>query len=489
MASIKSFVDLNSSCFTPGVNVRQSALGGYGIFAAQGFSEGDIVLRVPSQKVLDIHAFLQMRTHLINHNSLTVAAQVFRAVLRLDIDISETIIIWCHLCALVILRNDDDVDLSCVQWLVSYLDILLTTEVVDVDDDVSESSDALVKELISTKADIRKLYEQLVELYSPASQKITFAEAFQLFQAVKSRVLEIPCEIESAEDIGTKACDNNLISKESDGNNEDFETNVSLVPMLDFANHDFHNNAVFDVDRKTKEVILRLTRSIASEEEITICYSPLTEDMSRRFMNLFFTSYGFLPKRGFFSWQLENFSEVLKSQEHLEQKDYLKIAQWLRVPLEVTFHVGKGGEVTIDLGDSTLPLLFIPGLEYNPNWPAYKDSIYSELQNKAEGTAAEFVEYLKEQEATGEPIFGLEKAYGVQFNGEPVDVDQIMDQTGSLSDEVIDVLELITMKVLVESLEATLEKKVPKPQSGMLQQYFQAKNHILTCFLKDPRTK
>lgn len=488
MTSIDKFLDQNSSFFAPGVLVKKSALGGYGIFATTDFDDGEIVLRVPPEKVMDIHALLRMRTRLINQNSLPVPAQVFQAVLRLDIDISETIIIWCHLCALVILKNDPEVDLSCAQWIMSYLDILLSTEIVDVDDDMSESSDALVMELINTKADTRKLYDQLIEIHAPAADKITFAEAFQLFQAVKSRVLEIPCEIDRSGEMETNASDDNLIGKNSVGNSDDFDTNVSLVPILDFANHYFNNNAVFDVDRKTKEVILRVTRFIATDEEITICYSPLTDDMSRRFMNLFFTSYGFLPKRGFLSWRLENFCEVVNSQNLLEHKDYLRIAQWLRISLDITFHVGKGGRVTIDLSDSTLPLLFIPGIEYNENWPSHKDKIYSELHDKAGGTADEFVLYLKEQEATGEPIFGLQKAYGVQFNGEPIEIDSIMEQTGSLSEEVIDVLELVTMKVLVECLEATLAKKVPETKSRMLQQYYHAKNQILMSFLKDPHT-
>lgn len=70
---------------------------------------------------------------------------------------------------------------------------------------------------------------------------------------------------------------------------------------LDFANHSFDYNAAFDVDRKSKDFNPRLVTPVDKDEEITICYCSLTDDMSPRFMNLFFATYGFLPMRGFYS--------------------------------------------------------------------------------------------------------------------------------------------------------------------------------------------
>lgn len=490
--SIPLFVQHNDTCLSPGVLVKESPLGGYGLFSSTDITKDQVVLTIPPEKVIDIHNLLQLRKTLVDNDALGIADQVLRSVLRLNFEVSETLIIWCHFCAIIILRNNPDVDLGHVKWLISYLDVLLSTDTLDVDEELADLTDALLQEIIETKSGVRGLYEQLVSIYPPAAEFLKLQEAFHLLQAVKSRVLEIPCEIESNETENDKqSVKNNKgvdVECNPEGNEDDFVTNVSLVPMLDFANHSFDNNAVFDVDRSTKKIILRLVKSVKANEEITICYSPISEDMSPRYMNLFFTTYGFIPERGSFLWQLENFGESLNEKNgSKESADYKKIAQWLRVPFEIAFNVSKSGTVTANLSDSLLPLLLIPGLKYNPDWRSYKTEIYEELCNKAEGTAEDFVEWLSEQEGNGDLIYGTSVAYGVLFEGQPVQLDNIVGQTGFLSEEAIDVLELAAMEAIVTSIQRTIEKYTPQADSKMLQHYFEAKTSILNRYIQNLR--
>lgn len=41
-------------------------------------------------------------------------------------------------------------------------------------------------------------------------------------------------------------------------------------------------------------------------------------------------------------------------------KDFDKVAQWLRIPLEIIFEIASDGSTRVDQSESLLPLLFIP---------------------------------------------------------------------------------------------------------------------------------
>lgn len=96
----------------------------------------------------------------------------------------------------------------------------------------------------------------------------------QIYAAISSRCLEIPQEVDS--------------------NTDDFLVNSTLVPVIDFANHDNKlQNAHFDVDRKTNDVLLLLdVEKCASKNEpleVFISYSPVEDLFS------FIFTYGFAP--------------------------------------------------------------------------------------------------------------------------------------------------------------------------------------------------
>lgn len=94
-----------------------------------------------------------------------------------------------------------------------------------------------------------------------------------IYASVVSRILEIP---------------------EAVGNNsEDFYVTPTLVPMLDFVNHDNdRKNAYFDIDRDTQDVLLLLELSKIDKKkqaEVFISYSAVEELVH------FEQIYGFLP--------------------------------------------------------------------------------------------------------------------------------------------------------------------------------------------------
>lgn len=100
---------------------------------------------------------------------------------------------------------------------------------------------------------------------------ITWEVFYQYSQAIRSRILEIPrmVGVEDGEEVYT--------------------TDVSLVPILDFANHATlgTNNLYFDIDLETKNIVLNLSQPLNGKFEITISYDP--DDTTDQFL---FT-YGF----------------------------------------------------------------------------------------------------------------------------------------------------------------------------------------------------
>ncbi|GME66739.1 unnamed protein product [Ambrosiozyma monospora] len=117
-------------------------------------------------------------------------------------------------------------------------------------------------------------------------------ELLQIVSAVRSRTLEIPRAAGKSEEEDKKD-ENNV----DDNDNEDsFFTDISLVPVIDFVNHDNARlNAYFDVDKQTQDILLKLDSdtllNVGNNEivEVFISYSKI-EDVNR-----FFFNYGFIP--------------------------------------------------------------------------------------------------------------------------------------------------------------------------------------------------
>ncbi|KAF5212210.1 cytochrome c lysine N-methyltransferase [Clavispora lusitaniae] len=221
----------------PDFEVSSSQYGGLGIFAMKDREEDAVILRIPHKCTFDMDNLLALSKN-IGSEASELTGPVFRAVLSCgDLD-TETSILRNYLWGFTIVQSicvKLGKQLQTLEEIKPYLQILQTTPVLNVDDS-HDAQDQLVQALVLEKRRVRKTYEEICERIS--GFEFPFELAFQLHQAVKSRVLEIPHAID-------------------DG--EDFETNVTLVPVLDFANHQKNNNAVFDVDRSSGDVLLRLS--------------------------------------------------------------------------------------------------------------------------------------------------------------------------------------------------------------------------------------
>lgn len=114
--------------------------------------------------------------------------------------------------------------------------------------------------------------------------------------------------------------------------------------------------------------------------------------------------------------------------------------------------------------------------------------IYSELSLEAEGTAEDIVAWLEHRETSGKLIYGLSKAYGFLFERNPIELDNIVGQTGCGSEGIIDALELKTTESIVKCIKATLDKGVSYAESLMLKNYYEAKLYILRAFLRNPKS-
>lgn len=431
------------------IKVELSLLGGLGIIATQDIPEDSIVLRVPQSSTYDIQTLLEYTEELKKQNE--DVSKVINGVLTLISSPTETTVIRGYIWSFSILQSMG-VSMDLIK---PYMDILLSTEIFDVEEDL-ELSDSFVQWQINQKKRVIAEHTDIVRAHPELAQHLSPKDAFRLHQAVKSRVLEIPHALEG-------------------GEKYQFTTRVTLVPMLDFANHARDNNAVFDVDKETKEVILRVTRDVSKSTEICICYSPSND------MGMFFRTYGFIPSVGEYEWVLPNFNEIVNCTKNTENEDYLRMAKWLRVTPKVTLHASKE-DVKVDLTESRLPLLMIPGLTYYAGWRNEKADIEEDEQD--------IEELIVEEEENG-VILSTETAYGVVYEDAYVSVPNILEQTWEDSENGIRELVKLTIPLLTRAAEAsksadttTLAATAIQHDTQQMRNYFRVKHELLTHLLE-----
>lgn len=246
-------------------------------------AEDPIILRVPSLSALNMDTLLDLLSKLKSRDKELDAGLKESELIVKFLEIlnpgTETIILLAYLLGFEFLRQKGDkasnyyLKSPLRSWDV-YLDILLLTKVFsfDVNDDNPHSNSfAELREIVLAEYDdfIAQVEERLPDVNVAGG--ISFGKFFQLFQAVRSRSLEIPKEVE--------------------GGNPDseYQTNVTLVPVLDFTNHNRENNAYFDVDRENNDIVLKLKKEAVQEElfEVTISYNPVDTKPE------FYLTYGF----------------------------------------------------------------------------------------------------------------------------------------------------------------------------------------------------
>ncbi|KAH3900228.1 uncharacterized protein SCODWIG_03168 [Saccharomycodes ludwigii] len=246
------------------------------------------------------------------------------ALMQLNIDaefnfvnkyLSETTLLVYYMCLFFSMSKLGHQDLP--QFLIRYIkQVLLKTNICkpimyeDEEDleDYWNLSYSAQKRLSKEYGFVTQLYTFLTE---SLNLSIELDECKQIYAAVTSRVLEIPEEVNR--------------------NNDDFTINTTLVPMLDFVNHDNdQKNAYFDVDRNTNDVLLLLENKNQQESvfEIFISYDPVEE------LAKFDFTYGFIPKN-------LHHEQIFKLElsPSLVPKEHRILYKWFKIPLYVNLKV------------------------------------------------------------------------------------------------------------------------------------------------------
>lgn len=454
----------------PDVSVDQSSLGGFGMIAQKPLTEDTVALRIPQQCIWDISTLLELANTMKEADKTGTVASVFNTALTIGSSFTETAIVRNYMWALRILQSMRDtgtLDVVGMDRVDRYLDVLADTQVFDVDEQ-NDCSDGLVQSQIKEKRKVAAEYKELIQSVPEAQSMLPLQQAFQLHQAVKSRVLEIPHAIEkmprdSEDESG----------EEREG--EDFTTNVTLVPVLDFANHKFDKNAVFDVDRETNEVILRLESDVAIGEEICISYS------TTKALDVYFRTYGFLPNSsGFFKWKIPHLSEVISQHTEGDHENYEYIAKWLHIYPYLSVIQGANDLIWLDLSDFKLPLLMIPGLKYNEDWALQVDP--AELGHMYVGTLEEIVGELREQEEESDVVYGPETVYGVTWNGKYVSMSNLIEQALETSEDAVENLIRSTIPVIKSAIARSLSEDnemIQQSDNLALKAYYAHKKKLL----------
>lgn len=243
----------------------------------------DILLRIPRNVTFNIHTILSLVQDEFQYSSKTrykettdkvkEIFQLFMEKSDMEDTLSETIIIVYYFIMFCYIKDEYELP----EVLLKYLnEVLLVTEVYNP---------------ITRPYYYLKYYYQYPTIVANEIVVDRFTRFFsseffnksdvdnsyirQIYAAIISRVLEIPQEIGEG--------------------SEDYTTSTTLIPLLDFINHSSVNPwCVFDVDRKTNDVILKyqdLSKfdKNSCQNELFIQYSDIIEFTSFNF------TYGFIP--------------------------------------------------------------------------------------------------------------------------------------------------------------------------------------------------
>lgn len=442
------------SIMSDGFNIRSSTLGGMGIFADSAQAQDAIVLRIPNSCTYDIANLLAWTKSLQSETDRFDG--VIKGVLSIGNLDSETAIIRSYMWGLTIIQSISRIErkkMDALDRVEPYLRVLQTTPVVNVKD-LDDAPDYQVQMQVLEKRNLRKVYGELAEIISDLEMHLPFEMAFQIHQAVKSRVLEIPHAV---------------------GDGDDFETNVTLVPLLDYANHNSAYNAVFDVDRATRDVLLRLETPVEAGQEVFISYSP------GKNKNTFFRTYGFMPDgNGVYQWRIPDIDGLINKAQDTVDVNYTALAKWLRVVPQLAIHVDSDNEALLDPLEFQIPILMIPGLQYYADWTSELADIREEMPVGSDLTG--WIEKLQQQERSSDIIYAGDTAFGVTWNDTYVNIPNILEQTGYDLDEEYGVLMSRSLHVIKSAISQAMtedEQYLVTNSNPALHHYFQHKHNYL----------
>ncbi|ODQ81452.1 hypothetical protein BABINDRAFT_159739 [Babjeviella inositovora NRRL Y-12698] len=366
------------------LSIHQSVLGGTGLFLTMNSlsTNKDIeLLRIPASTTYNLASCMSILKDVTRLEDSCAAfayreSSVIKFFLKNLAPTSELAILQAYFQAFVMLNQlhrwiktsktapkefVDLLNLSPVRKVDLYTEVLAGVEVPTIDSDKPEVLQ-LALQVFGNKSVIANITHVLYQSHMHASliEALAKDETFngigvdifdilplerfhQINAAVKSRILEIPEEIESKSD--------------------DFLTNVTLVPLLDFANHSNGDklNAYFDIDRVSGDVLLKFDAEKLSDGEVEVCITyTKNEDVAKVFMN-----YGFVPQLS----QAPSVYELYFDEEILlgMNMEYpTGLLKWLKVmPCAQVIETESG--TLVDLQGDFFPVLF-SGLKYNIDW-------------------------------------------------------------------------------------------------------------------------
>ncbi|SCV06123.1 LANO_0H22606g1_1 [Lachancea nothofagi CBS 11611] len=240
------------------------------------------LLRVPETGTFSIHTVLDILNQHENQQKFKDTNNQVKHMFGLCCEnpvvlehLSETLILIVYF---IIFERLETTGYALPGIISAYLNnVLLNTDVRSLYSDLSSYCSGLDLELMAQYglSDMHRIFQSLVEFCRCNFEaEINPQLVAKIMASVVSRCLEIPHEDD-------QGCD-------------DFYVRTTLVPVLDYINHDNRLiNAHFDVDRKTNDVLLLLDLDRVSQKtgilEVFISYSPVVEVVH------FEKVYGFSP--------------------------------------------------------------------------------------------------------------------------------------------------------------------------------------------------
>lgn len=281
----------------PGLSVKNSTITDEvactGLFVRQaklpeGCREDGLVelLRIPRESTFSIHTILEILNDKSNYKTEAAFLKTSSTVKDLFgtfcqssaiiSRVSETLLLVVYFVIFDCLSRSAYELPSVIKLYLQQ--VLLKTEVGSLYSDLPLKDACVVRQFFGHYGvgGILDVFEMVVCLVQRSFSLDDIVErTSRIFAAISSRCLEIPEELSL--------------------DSEDFTVNSTLVPILDYANHDNDKvNAHFDVDRGNCDVVLLLDRNALDEKndetEVFISYSPVEE------LFQFETAYGFFPK-------------------------------------------------------------------------------------------------------------------------------------------------------------------------------------------------
>lgn len=282
----------------PNIEIKKTKDKGIGVFYKTNDNNNEDkkieLIRIPHLSTYNIYTLKTLVNEKLNQSDQKIIKKCLSIIFSEIDGNSESLILIAYFIGFLVISNKKKTNEEINNWkkdIQIYLNVLLKTTVGNLynnqEDLLQDFSSYFPGNIIiqNSISDITsgfwatitaKINEEFKENY----KEIKFEEVLQICSAIRSRVLEIPREVEKTD--------------EGKYEDDDYYVDVTLVPILDYVNHDNNlKNAYFDVDRKSHDVILYYddNKQAKKDEEIEIFISyDMIEDLHRMFIN-----YGFLP--------------------------------------------------------------------------------------------------------------------------------------------------------------------------------------------------